>query len=331
MKPKVLVTSFYDRGVVRPSLDRLSEMAEVALCTVERTLREDELLDRLVDVDAVIAAEERYGSAIFERAPRLRMIARDGVGLDSIDLDAATAHGVVVTNAPVVHESVADLAMGLVLAVVRKIVVGNAGMRAGDWEQRARYLAPDVHGMCIGVLGFGAIGKAVSRRASGFSMKVIAYDVRPDRRAAEEMGVELVDFDTLLARADVLSIHVPLGEGTRDLIDERALERMKKGAFLVNTSRGQVVKEEALYQALKTGCIAGAGLDVLCEEPPSVHHPLFGLANVVVTPHVGSDTFGTFRRVFETAVSDIALFFKGKPPAHVVNPAVLQKPWGAVP
>jgi glyoxylate reductase len=325
MKPTVLVTSFYDRRVVRSSLDKLAETADVILCDVARTLRKEELVAWLSGVDAVIAAEERYESMVLDEAPRLRMIARDGVGLDSIDLEAATARGVVVTNAPVVHESVADLAFGLLLAVARKIVTGNAGMRAGQWEQRERYLAPDVHGMCLGVVGFGAIGKAVARRAAGFSMRVIACDVRPDRRAAEELGVELVDLDTLLASADAISVHVPLSDQTRGLIDEKALGRMKPGAFLVNTSRGQVVREDALYRALKNGSLAGAGLDVLSDEPPSARHPLFELENVVVTPHVGSDTIGTFQRVFETAVSDIALFFGGKQPAHVVNPAVLRR------
>jgi lactate dehydrogenase-like 2-hydroxyacid dehydrogenase len=331
VKPTVLVTSFYDRAVVRASLDRLSGIARVVLCDVERTLRREELLDRLAGVDAVIAAEERYDREVFERAPRLKMIARDGVGLDSIDLEAATAQGVIVTNAPVVHESVADLAMGLLLAVVRRIVIGDAGMRSGDWEQRARYLAPDVHGMCIGLLGFGAVGKAVARRAAAFGMRVMAYDVHPDKQAAETLGVELVEFDTLLAHADVLSLHVPLSEGTRGIIDARALGRMKRGAFLVNTSRGQVVREDDLFIALKNGSLGGAGLDVLCDEPPSAVHPLFELENVVVTPHVGSDTFGTFRRVFETAVSDLELFFGGARPGHIVNPAVLRAPQGGVP
>ena len=325
LKPRVLVSSYYDRNSVQPALDRLAAAAEVILCEEGRSLRADELLSRLEGVDAVIAAEERYTKNIFDNAPRLRMIARDGVGLDSIDLAEATRHNVIVTNAPVVHESVADLAMGLILTVVRRIAIGNAGMRSGKWVQRDRYLSRDVHGLCLGLLGFGAIGRAVAKRAAGFDMRVLACDPNPDQRVAEALGVELVDFETLLTEADVVSLHVPLTERTKGIIDEQAIGRMKKGAFLINTSRGQVLHEEALYQALREGALGGAGLDVLSVEPPPANHPLFELENVVVTPHVGSDTTGTFRRVYETAVSDICLFFSGKRPQHVVNPAVLER------
>jgi phosphoglycerate dehydrogenase-like enzyme len=324
-RPKVLVASFYNRLSVKPALDRLSEAADLVLCEEGRTLREEELLARLEGIDAVIAAEERYTARIFDRAPRLALIARDGVGLDSIDIAEATRRGVLVTNAPVVHESVADLAMGLILAVVRKIPVGNAGMRSGRWVERDLYLSRDVNGLCLGLVGFGAIGRAVARRAAGFDMRVLAHDPAPDRRIAESLGVALVSLDVLLSEADVVSLHVPLTGKTRDLIDPGALGRMKKGAFLINTSRGEIVDEAALYQALKAGRLGGAGLDVLSIEPPPAAHPLFELENVVLTPHVGSDTTGTFLKVYEAAVSDIRLFLSGKRPRHLVNPEALER------
>ena len=215
-------------------------------CDEGRSLRAEELIPRLQGVQAVIAAEERYTREVFERAPMLRIIARDGVGLDSIDLEEATRHNVVVTNAPVVHEAVADLAMGLILSVVRKISTGEKGMRSGKWAQRERYLSPDVSGACLGLVGFGAVGKALARRASGFAMRIIAYDTNPNLMAAESLGVRLVDLDTVLAEADVVSLHVPLLESTRKLINAERLARMKRGAFLINTSRGSVVDEAAL-------------------------------------------------------------------------------------
>jgi phosphoglycerate dehydrogenase-like enzyme len=324
-RPKVLVASFYNRAIVKPALDRLSEEADLVLCEEGRSLREDELLARLPGIDAVIAAEERYTKRIFDGAPGLKLIARDGVGLDSIDIAEATRHGVLVTNAPVVHESVADLAMGLILAVVRKIPVGNAGMRGGRWVERDLYLSRDVNGLCLGLVGFGAIGRAVAKRAAGFDMRVLAYDPAPDRRIAESLGVTLVALDVLFSQADVVSLHVPLTGKTRGLIDAAAIARMKKGAFLINTSRGEVVDEEALCQALKRGALEGAGLDVLSVEPPPAAHPLFGLENVVLTPHVGSDTTGTFLKVYETAVSDLCLFFGGKRPRYLVNPEALER------
>ncbi len=323
MRPRVLVTSYYNRDAVQPALRRLGKVAEITLSDVARSLRPEELRARLQGMDAVIAAEERYTKEILDGAAGLKVIARDGVGLDSIDLAEATNHGVVVVNAPVVHESVADLAMGLILAVVRKIIIGDKGMRTGRWQDRDRYLSRDVTGSCLGLLGFGAIGQAVARRARSFGMRILAYSRNPDRGVAAALGVNLVGFDTLLAESDVLSIHVPLTAETRGLIDERAFARMKLGAYLVNTSRGEVLREEALCEALREGRLAGAAMDVLAQEPPRESNPLLALDGVVLTPHVGSDTVDTFLKVYECVVADLLAFFEGRRPAHVVNPAVL--------
>jgi phosphoglycerate dehydrogenase-like enzyme len=312
--PRTLVTSFYDRQTVAPCLARLDGACEVVLGSINRTMSQEELIAVLDGVDVVIAAEERYTAEVFRACPRLRMIARDGVGIDSIDVQAATNSGVLVNIAPVVHESVADLTFGLILAVVRKIVASDSAMRRGDWTQRDLFLSPDVNGMTLGLIGFGNVGKAVARRAAGFDMRVLYHDPNVPG------GIAL---DDVLSVSDIISIHVPLTAWTERMINSRTIERMKDGTILINTARGAVVDEHALFEALRSGKLAGAGLDVLSGEPPSLNEPLLCCPNVVFTPHIGSDTFGTFRKVFDSAVTDILLFLKGEPPRHMVNPLAL--------
>lgn len=325
MKKRVLVSSFYNREATAPALQRLAGQAEVVMGNdCGRSLTEDEMIRALQGIDAVIAAEEPYTASLFDGAPGLLMIARDGVGLNSIDIAEATRHGVVVSNAPVVHESVADLAMGLIIAAVRRIGIGDNGMRSGRWTDRDRYLCPDVCGKTLGLLGFGRIARAVAKRAAGFGMTVLAYDIAPDAAAAEALNVAMVPMDELLRRSDILSIHTALTAETRKIINGETIGKMKDGAYLINTSRGEAVDESALMEALRAGKIAGAGLDVVCGEPPSADNPLFGFDNVVFTPHIGSDTRDTFLKVYECVVDDILLLFSGQRPRNIVNPEALQ-------
>jgi D-3-phosphoglycerate dehydrogenase / 2-oxoglutarate reductase len=331
VKQRVLISSFYERRAVAAALRRLSAHAEMVVCDEGRTLADLELLAYLPGIDAVIAAEERYDEKTFEAAPDLAMIARDGVGLDSIDLDAATRHGVIVNTAPVVHESVADLTLGLIIAAVRKMRIGDAGVRSGAWNRRDRYLSPDVNGMTLGLLGFGNVGKAVARRAAAFDMTLLVADPYVDVAAVRDMGVEPVSFGALLSRADVISLHAPLTPETRNILNAKAIAQMKDGAFVVNTSRGGLIDEPALVEALASGKLSGAGLDVVRDEPPPADNPLFHLENVVLTPHVGSDTTGTFAKVFESAVTDILMLFSGEKPGHIVNPKAVKHPrWAGV-
>jgi len=325
MKKRVLISSFYNREAVAPALAKLAQHAEVVTGNnIGRSFTEEEIINALKGIDAVIAAEEPYNARVFESAPQLLMIARDGVGLNNIDICKATEYGVVVNNAPVVHESVADLAMGLIIAAVRKIGAGDKGMRAGQWTDRDRYLCPDVNGKTLGLLGFGRIAQAVARRAAGFNMKILAHDICPDPVAAEKLGVRMVAMDELLKNSDILSIHTPLTPQTSKFINRETIGKMKDGAYLVNTSRGEVVDETALIEALKAGKIAGAGLDVVCGEPPDAGNQLFMLDNVVFTPHVGSDTCDTFLKVYESAVDDILLLFSGDEPRNIINREVLK-------
>lgn len=289
-----------------------------------RSFTEDEIIQRLDGMDVVIAAEEPYRERVFKAAPRLGMVARDGVGFDSVDLEAATRYGVVATNAPVLHETVADMTFGLILAVVRKIIICDRGVRQGRWLERDLFLASDVNGKTLGIFGFGRIGRAVAMRAAGFNMKIIAYDPYADPNMAKEAGVCLVDKEELLRTADIITIHMPLTPQTQDMMDAKAFEKMKDGACLINIARGEIVDEQALIAALKSGRLSGAGLDVIRNEPPKPDNPLFQFENVVFTPHVGSDTFDTFRKVCECVVDDVLLFLEGKKPSHVLNPDVFQ-------
>ncbi len=280
------------------------------------TLTEGALLELIDDVDAVIAGTEPITARVLAAAPRLRIVARRGVGFDSVDLVAATARGVVVTvTTGVLTDAVADHALTLLLAVARQITRFDRLVKAGGWE---RTPSLEVSGRTLGIVGFGAIGRAVARRGAGFSMRLLAYDPVPYPAAAKALGVELCDLDTLLAASDFVTLHVPLGLNTRGLIGESALRRMKPTAVLINTSRGGVVDEAALTKALRERRLAGAGLDVFDGEPRP-NPALVQLENVVATPHVASYTSDTLARMDRSCVEAVLAVLAGERPAHVAN------------
>ncbi len=282
-------------------------------------LTEADLLPLVGDADAIIAGTEPITARVLAAAPRLRIVARRGVGLDSVDVAAATARGVVVTTTRGVNtEAVADHAMALLLATARRVAWLDRRMKAGQWD---RAISIDVYGKTLGVVGFGAIGRAVARRAAGFGLRVLAYDVAPDEGAARALGVRLCALDALLAQSDFVSVHVPLLPDTRGLIGEATLARMKPGAILINTSRGPVVDEAALLRALQTGHLAGAGLDVFADEPP-LDWTLVQLDQVVATPHVASHTKETLARMDRACAEAVLAVLRGERPAHVANPEV---------
>lgn len=322
---KILITSFYNKETIAKPVDRLSKHAELIFGNeVGRSLTEDETIGLLNDFDVVIAADEPYTERTFRSAPKLKMIARDGVGFDSIDLKAATAHGVVATNAPVLHESVADLVMGLIIGAVRKIAACDRGVRQGRWTDRDAFLASDVNGKTLGILGFGRIGKTVARRAFGFNMTILAHDPYVSPEDAEKLGVHLVSRDEVLAASDIVTIHIPFTPDSRSMMDQSAFDLMKDGSYFINAGRGELVDEKALIGALESGKLAGAGLDVIRNEPPMLDNPLLQFDNVIFTPHVGSDTRDTFARIFENVVDNILLFLDGKRPQNVLNPDVFE-------
>jgi glyoxylate reductase len=275
--------------------------------------------------DAVLTLlTDHVGEAVFARNPGLEVVANVAAGVDNVDLDAAAAHGVTVTNTPgALTDATADLTMALLLAVARRVPEGDRQVRAGrfaGWTLIQEPMGADVTGARLGIVGLGRIGAAVARRAQhGFGMSVTARR-RPGREPPEGLEVEELDFDELLARSDVVSLHCPLTPHTRHLVDAEALERMPSHALLLNTGRGPLVDERALAEALRDGVIAGAGLDVYEHEPAVDPLLLEQHERVVLLPHVGSATERTRRRMCEMAARSAAEALAGEPPTHAVVP-----------
>ncbi|HKY50675.1 MAG TPA: hydroxyacid dehydrogenase, partial [Candidatus Limnocylindria bacterium] len=272
--------------------DPLAEDGLVLLrerCEVRTTtgLSEADLVARLADVDAlVVRSETKVTARILDAAPRLAVVGRAGVGVDNIDVPAATARGVYVVNAPLGNiVAAAEHALALALALMRRIAEADRSVRAGEWT-RAKFIGRELRGKTLGLVGIGRVGSEVARRAAGFEMKVIAHDPFATEASARAAGAQLVELDALLGTADVISLHTPLTEKTRNLIDARALSRMKPTAVLVNCARGEVVDLTALAGALEAGTIAGAALDVYPTEPLPADSPIRRAPRTVLTPHI---------------------------------------------
>lgn len=280
---------------------------------------EEALAAALEGYDAVIAGDERYTEVVMVQAAMLKTIARWGVGVDSVDLDAATRLGIVVTNTPgLLVDAVADLTFALLLAVARRVAEGDRAVRAGQWSALRGSL---VWGKTLGIVGVGAIGTAVARRALGFNMTVLGCDPRP-REDARELGVRYVSLEELLREADFVSLNAPATAETCGIIGARELTLMKPTAFLINTGRGVLVDQGALYEALRDGRIAGAGLDVLAQEPPDPADPLLRLSNCVLMPHSGSNEHETVARINCQVAENVIEAFGDEAPQFCVNQEV---------
>jgi D-3-phosphoglycerate dehydrogenase len=260
------------------------------------------------------------------RLRRCRAILRTGTGTDNIPVDAATRRGIVVAHTPeaTMHQ-VAEHALGLLLAVTRKIAAQDRLVRQGIWDRDRAW--PDWHlvGQTLGLLGFGRIARLLARKVSGLEMKIVACDPAVEADTMAESSVEKVGLDDLLRRSNFLSVHVPLSERTRHLIGERELRLMNRRAVLINTSRGPIIDQTALTRALSDGWIAAAGLDVLETEPPGPDDPLVGLDNVVLTPHIASYSDVFHDRFWQHSVETLVALSEGRPPPWVANPGV--SPW----
>ena len=283
---------------------------------------EDLIADNLGDADAVLVGFEPITAKVLAAAKKLKVVAKHGAGVDNIDIAAATQAGVVVISAAGVNsEAVAECTIGLFLALARSIPMADRQVRAGGWP---RFAGLELARKTVGIVGFGQIGRLVAARLSGFDMKVIAYDAYVTADAAKKLGAELVPLDRLLAEADYVSLHVPLTKETRGLIGAKQLEGMKKGAFLVNVSRGGIVDEAALHEALKTKVIAGAALDVFDKEPP-VTHPLFELDNFIAAPHMAGYTMEAVTETGMVCARGMLDVFAGKKPDNIVNKDVVMR------
>ena len=282
------------------------------------------LPEALAEAEALVCLlTHRIDAALLDRAPRLRVVANYAVGHDNVDLAAATARGIAVTNTPdVLTEATADLAFALLLAAARRLGEGERLVRAGRWTgwEPGQLLGTDVWGRTLGIVGLGRIGAAMARRGRGFGMPIL-YSQRHPAPPEVAAGAEHVPLDELLARADAISIHCPLTPATRHLIDAAALARMKPTAILVNTARGPIIDEAALADALAAGRIAGAGIDVF-EREPEIHPGLLASERAVLAPHLGSATTTARRRMAELCARAVRSVLAGQRPDFLVNPAV---------
>jgi glyoxylate reductase len=284
----------------------------------DRPFSHEKMVEQASGVDAIVCllTDQIDEAVLTAGSPRLKVVATVAVGHDNIDLDAAAARGIAVTNTPaVLDDTTADLAFLLILAAARRIWAAESDLRAGKWSgwDIDQYLGRDVHGAVLGVVGFGRIGQAVARRATGFGMEVL-HHTRRDTGIVGWRG----DLDRLLAESDIVTLHVPLTEETRHLIDARRLSLMKPDAVLVNTSRGPVVDEEALAVALEEGAIFAAGLDVY-EREPEVHPRLLVAPRTVLLPHIGSASLATRTRMAQVAAENVVAVLGGGGPENPVS------------
>ena len=286
---------------------------------------EDELLRLVPEADAILTCFRLVTPAVVAAGERLRVIGRYGVGVDNIAVDTATERGVVVTNVPVYCvDEVAEHAIALLLTLARRTAQYDANVRAGEWRIEAGMPIHRIAGSTLGVVGFGHIGRATVARALGLGMRVLVSDPTHPDHDVRAAGADPVSLDELLARSDAVSIHVPLTAATRHLIDAERIARMKSGAFLINCARGAVVDLDALAAALASAHLGGAGLDVFIPERLPVDHPLVGLRNTVLTPHVAFYSEESIAELQRRATENVVAVLTGKEPASVVNPAVRQ-------
>jgi len=286
-------------------------------------LAREKLLDALHDADGLIVrSETRVDRDLLAHAPHMRVVGRAGVGVDAIDVDAATEAGIVVVNTPAANTIAAtEQTFALLLALMRHVPQASASVRGGAWE-RAPFIGNELYGKALGIIGLGRIGGAVAARAHAFGMEVVAHDPYVPQARAEALQVELLSFERLLQRADIVTLHVPLTQQTRGMIDARALSRMKPGAVLVNCARGGVVDEEALIAALDSQKIRAAAIDVVAQEPPvpdSSGAKLQRHPKVLATPHLGGSTYEALERIAVELANDIADALRGRPAAGAVN------------
>jgi D-3-phosphoglycerate dehydrogenase len=319
-RPTVLITTRSFGKEVREPLERLQrEGCRILEWREGGGLPESDLLAKLAEADGWIVAFHPIGPALLDQAPRLRIIAKHGVGVDNIHIAAATERGIVVTTAPSANDqAVADLAMALLLALLRRIPEASGSVKAGRWE---RFLGAGFAGKTMGILGLGRIGRNVARRAAGFGVELIGADPVWPEEAAREIGIRRVGIRDLLAESDIITLHAPLTPETEGLIGEREITLMKSGVWIVNTSRGKVVNEKAMYEALVSGKVAGYATDVFETEPPA-GSPLLSLPNVIGTPHMGTHTRESIRCMGDRVVDAVLGVLRGEHPEHVVNPEV---------
>jgi phosphoglycerate dehydrogenase-like enzyme len=292
----------------------------------DHRLSEADLIEVMPEVDALLAGGDPVTGRMIEVAPRLRAIARAGVGFESVDLPTATAHRIPVAITPGAnHASVAEQVFALLLALPRQVIGLDRSIREGGWDRR-RTIRP-LRNTTMGIVGLGRIGRAVAMRAVGFGMKVVAFDRRGNAEFERQYGIRRVSFDELLAESDVVSVHLPQSEATRGVFNRRAFARMRPGAIFINSARGGVVVEADLAESLASGHLAGAGLDVMEFEPPRPDNPLLALPNVVLSPHVGGVDTMALDDMAEQAAQCVIDLYRGRWPEGCIVNDELRQGW----
>ncbi len=324
--PRILIGPYLLRNQPGPFRKILTEAGfELIDPEGDNALTEGQLLQYLPRADAMLAGGERLSAKLFELAPWLRVVARTGVGYDLIDLQAATDRNIVVTITPGTnHDSVAEQTFALILALCRNIVSNDRAIHTQGWDRR---LVAPVRGKTLGLIGLGRIGQAVATRARAFGMKLIASDPALDDRSCERLQIKRVDLDGLLAKSDIISLHAPLTETTRGMVNKSFLARMRPGSLLINTARGGLVVETDLRDSLVSGQLAGAGLDVLNHEPPEPGNPLLGLPNVVLSPHIAGTDLQSMSDMAELAATTVVQLYHNQWPAEYVVNGEVNKNW----
>ncbi|WP_394186167.1 2-hydroxyacid dehydrogenase [Metabacillus halosaccharovorans] len=320
MKPKVYIT----RKIPEQILEKISMVCDVRMWDKEDIPVPYEVLEKeIVDIDGLFCLlTETIDHSLISKATNLKIVANMAVGYNNIDITSATKLGIMVTNTPgVLTETTADLTFGLLMATARRLVEASDYLKNGDWRTWSpmKLTGQDVHGATLGIIGLGRIGEALARRAKGFNMEILYYNRSRKYEQEKELGITYTSFENLLKVSDFICIMTPYTPETKHLIDTEQLSLMKKNAILINTARGGIVNEAALYNTLKNKGIWGAGLDVFEEEPVSLDHPLLTLPNVVTLPHIGSASKATRIKMADLAANNLILGLKGKRPQNLIN------------
>ncbi len=323
---KIAIVNSKGFGYHSNVMDELRSFAHVDRLEVPKDLRGSQLASVLSDYDIVIASvTPKYDEEFFKNNLKVKMIARHGIGVDNVDVDSATRYGVVVTRVPghVERNAVAEHAITLMLAALRNVVRAHEKVVAGKWGERGKFVCHELKYLTVGLIGVGNIGSRVAEiLIKGFGSKVIAYDPYVPKSKAEELGVELVDLETLVRKSDIVSVHTPVTPETYHLINWDLLTKMKKGVIIVNTARGEIIDTGALIRAIEEGIVGAVALDVVEGEPIDSTHPLLKFDNVVVTPHIAAFTYEGLRGMDESVLKAIKDYLSGRVPEGIVNKEV---------
>jgi D-3-phosphoglycerate dehydrogenase len=321
MKPlkdcKILVTpTSFSRYNKNLSKELENVVGSVIYNTSGKPLSEKELMPLVFDVDGFIAGLDDITLNVIKAAKSLKVIARYGTGVDGVDLKAAKEAGIYVTNTPGANSvSVAELAIGLAITAARNILEGNNSIKKGTWP---RLSGTTLSGKTFGIIGLGSIGKEVAKRLRAFGLKLIAYDIFFDKEFLKEYQIEPVDLESLFSKSDFVSLHIPVFDDTVNIVNRESLARMKKGSILINTARGELVDEDALYESLVSGHLKSAALDTFKKEPPNADNKLLSLSQVIVTPHMGAATDNASDEMTKIAIEECLKVLKGERPKYFV-------------